>query len=81
MRVLHGVLLVLLVGVTLVFCIQNLETYTVHFLGWSARLPFPVLVIIVYLLGMVSGWSVLSFLRKSLRELTDTQRDPVNRPS
>lgn len=65
MQVVYKALLALFVIALLVFCFQNLRSEEVNFLGWSMNIPMPLLVIIVYLLGMVSGWSVLSFLRRS----------------
>ena len=67
MRVFYLVLLILLVGVTVLFAWQNLQTITVSFLNWSVTLPIAVVVIGVYALGMVSGGSVLAFLRWTLR--------------
>jgi lipopolysaccharide assembly protein A len=63
MRVLYLVLLVLLIVTTAVFALQNLQTITVSFFDWSVTLPIAVVVIGVYFLGMVSGGSVLAFLR------------------
>lgn len=66
MRIFYLVLLILLVGVTVLFALQNLQTITVTFFDWSVTLPIAVVVIGVYLLGMVSGGSVLAFLRWTL---------------
>jgi lipopolysaccharide assembly protein A len=67
MRAFYLVLLFLLVGVTALFALQNLQTITVSFLNWSVTLPIAVVVIGVYFLGMVSGGSVLAFLRWTLQ--------------
>jgi uncharacterized integral membrane protein len=64
------VLLVFVAAVVL-FCIQNFGAVSVTYLGWSVRLPLPLLVLMIYLLGMVSGWGLLSFLRRSIRLATD----------
>ncbi len=73
MRVIHAaVLLVFAVGVV-VFCIQNHGTVTVDYLGWSVALPLPVLVLLIYLIGMISGWVVLSYLRRSIHKITESQ--------
>lgn len=65
MQLLYKILLAVFVILLVIFCFQNLRTEEVDFLGWSMQMPMPVLIIVVYLLGMVSGWSVLSFLRRS----------------
>jgi uncharacterized integral membrane protein len=67
MRVIHSALLMLFVAAVVVFCLENLEMLEVNFLSWHIRLPTPVLIILVYLLGMVSGWSVVKFLRTSFQ--------------
>lgn len=74
MRVIHAaVLLILAIGLA-VFCVQNFETVSVKFLGWGLSLPLPVLAVLIYLMGMVSGWAVLSYLRRSWQDLTERKR-------
>lgn len=67
MRFIYLVLLILLAVVTALFALQNLQTITVSFFNWSVTLPIAVVIIGVYFLGMVSGGSVLAFLRWTLR--------------
>ena len=66
MRIFYLVLLILLVGVTVLFALQNLQTITVSFFNWSVTLPIAVVVAGAYVLGMASGGSVLAFLRWTL---------------
>ena len=66
MRWVHLAVIVLFVAVILIFAVQNFEIITVSFLGSSARMPLALLAGIVYLLGMVTGGSLLSLLRWSL---------------
>jgi len=68
MRVIYIVLSVLLVVIVLLFSLQNRAAVTVLFLNWSATLPVAILVIAAYFLGMVSGGSVVAFLRRSLQD-------------
>jgi uncharacterized integral membrane protein len=58
--------IVLFAAAILIFAVQNFQTITVSFLGSSARMPLALLAGIVYLLGMVTGGSLLSLLRWSL---------------
>jgi uncharacterized integral membrane protein len=51
---------------TLVFAIQNFHTVSIDFLGIGARLPMAVLAIIIYLLGMATGGSLRSLLRRAI---------------
>lgn len=78
MRKLHAAVLILFAVVVLVFCIQNLGTVSVAFLGWKVSLPLPLLVLLIYLLGMISGWGVLSFLRRSFRRARETDESLRN---
>lgn len=73
MRIIHAATLLLLAAAVVVFCVQNLETVSVRFLGWGVGLPFPILVVLVYVLGMITGGSLLSFVRRSLRKATQSQ--------
>ena len=70
MRMITGVLL-LLAGAVALFVLQNSELFTLHYLGQSIELSASVLLGIVYLLGMVSGWSVVGLLRHSLRRVSE----------
>ena len=49
----------------LIFAFQNLEPTTVSFLSFRVRAPLAVLTILVYLLGAVTGGSLLALLRRS----------------
>lgn len=72
MRIFYLVLLILLVGVTAIFAVQNLQTITVSFLSWSVTLPIALVVIGVYALGMASGGGVLAFLHWTMRRAKKT---------
>jgi putative membrane protein len=75
MRVVY--LLILLLALTAVFvsAMQNNETITLHYLDRSITCGLPLLVAVVYLLGMVSGWTVIGLLRRSLRRVTERRND------
>jgi uncharacterized integral membrane protein len=57
--------IVLFAVATLIFALQNLEAVTMAFLGFRIRAPLAVLAIVVYLLGAVTGGSLLALLRRS----------------
>ena len=67
MRWFHLTVVALFVAAILVFAVQNLEIVTMSFLGFSARVPLALLVVIIYVLGMVTGGSLWALLRRSLR--------------
>jgi uncharacterized integral membrane protein len=70
-----GLLIVFLLAV-LIFAAQNTAATPVNFFRWSSRPPLALLVVGVYLLGMVSGWTVLGFVRRSIRGASSRPRDP-----
>lgn len=70
MRFLLGLILLTFLGVVGLFAVQNTQPITVKFWDWSATAPVALLAVGVYLLGMVSGWSVVAFLRASIRRVT-----------
>lgn len=67
MRWFHITIVVLFAAATLLFALQNLGAVTMSFLGFSVRAPLALLVAIVYVLGMVTGGSMWSLLRKSIQ--------------
>jgi putative membrane protein len=65
MRWIYMTAIVLFAVAILVFALQNLESVTVSFLGFKIRAPLAVLSIVIYVLGAVTGGSVLALLRRS----------------
>jgi uncharacterized integral membrane protein len=71
MRVVYFLILLILFGATGVFALQNRETITLQYLDRSLACPLALLIGIVYVLGMVSGWTVVGFLHRSLRRVSE----------
>ena len=71
MRFFFFLILVVLAGAVGVFALQNQEAVTLQFFNWSASYPLAFLIGIVYLLGMLSGWSVVGLVRRSLRRVSE----------
>jgi uncharacterized integral membrane protein len=71
MRLVYLFILLVAVAALVVFAVQNSETVTLQYLHWSITCPLPLLIAIVYLLGMVSGWTVIGLLRRSLQRVTE----------
>lgn len=65
MRWVHVAIIVLFAGAILVFAVQNFQSVTMSFLGFSLRLPMALMAVIIYLLGMATGGSLWSLLRRS----------------
>lgn len=65
MRWIYMAVIVLFAVAILVFALQNLEPVTVSFLGSRIRAPLALLTIVIYVLGAVTGGSLLALLRRS----------------
>jgi lipopolysaccharide assembly protein A len=74
MRYIYIALIVLLTAVVLLFNFQNLSSVTISLLGMSVTLPVSVLVILVYVLGMVTGGALFSLVRRWARGATQRPR-------
>jgi len=62
-RYVYIALIVLFAGILVLFKFQNLEAVTVSLLSASITLPVSVLVLLIYVLGMLTGGFVLALLR------------------
>lgn len=65
MRWINLAIIILIALATLIFAVQNLQTVTIAFLGFSVSLPLALQAIVIYLLGMATGGSLWSLLRRS----------------
>jgi uncharacterized membrane protein YciS (DUF1049 family) len=64
------VLLVILAPVAVLAAQNSAESVEVKYLGQTARLSVPALLGATYVLGMLSGWTVLGLIGNSLRRVT-----------
>ena len=69
MRFIQAIILLAFLGAVGVFAVQNTEAITVNFWTWKTNATVALLTIAVYLLGMVSGWTVVSFFTRSLHRV------------
>lgn len=69
MRYLLGLILLIFLGAVGLFAVQNTQAITVRFWDRSLSAPVALLAVGVYLLGMISGWNVIAFLRGSIRRV------------
>lgn len=70
MRYVYMALIAILAGVIILFKIQNLESVTVSLFSASVTLPVSVLVLLIYVLGMLTGGFLLALLRTWVRGAT-----------
>jgi uncharacterized integral membrane protein len=67
MRFLTGLILLVFLGALLVFALQNQGAVEIRFLERRVSFPLAGVAVSAYVLGMLSGWSLLRFLRRSVR--------------
>jgi uncharacterized integral membrane protein len=67
MRWLYLTIVCLLGAATLVFAFENMEIVSVDFLWLSMRLPLALLVVVIYIVGTVTGSSLWAFTRRLVR--------------
>jgi putative membrane protein len=65
MRWFYLAVIILFAVATLVFALQNFEIVAVSFLGFKLRVPLALLTAVVYVLGALTGGSLLALLRRS----------------
>ena len=70
MRIVYFILVVAFVSLLAVFAIENLAGTTVSMFGWSLTAPLAAVIVGVYVLGMITGGSVVSFITHSLHKAT-----------
>lgn len=75
MRTVYAILLLLFLIIVLIFAVQNLAVMDISFLGQTISLPKAAVIVASYLLGMVSGYSVLAFIRRGLHDVREL-REP-----
>ncbi len=74
MRYIQAVILLVFLAAIGVFAVQNRDIITVRFLTWNLSEPVALVTVVVYFLGMLSGWTVVAFVRGSLRRITEHPR-------
>ena len=75
MRLIQGILLLLFLGALLTFTFQNGREIDVRFLNWRLSSSLSLVLVSVYTLGMLTGWTVVAFFRRSVRTISSTPRD------
>ncbi len=67
MRWIYVAVIVLFALATFVFALQNLEVVTMSLPRFQVRAPLALVTIVVYLLGALTGGSLLALLRRSYK--------------
>lgn len=63
MRYVYMALIAVLAAIVILFKVQNLDSVTVSLFSASVTLPVSVLVLLIYVLGMLTGGFLLALLR------------------
>ena len=61
----------MIVGAVVAFAVQNQQDVTLTFFNYSRTVNVPLLIGAAYVLGMVSGWSVVGLLRRSFARVVE----------
>ena len=74
MRIIQAILFLVFLGAVGMFAVQNTRSITVGFWTWEITAPVAIVIVAVYFLGMLSGWTVVAFVRRSLRRVAEQPR-------
>ena len=75
MRFIQAVLFLIFLGAVGLFAVQNMDVISVTFWTWKLTAPVALVIVAVYFLGMLSGWTVVAFIRRSIRRVSESPRD------
>ena len=53
-----------------IFVVQNREDITLRYWDRNQTYPLPVVVAAIYVLGMLTGWTVVGLVKRSVRGMT-----------
>jgi lipopolysaccharide assembly protein A len=75
MRFIQAIIFLAFLGAVGLFAFQNSHSTRVTFLDYHITIPVAWLTIVVYVLGMLTGWTVVAFITRSIRRVTEHRRD------
>jgi lipopolysaccharide assembly protein A len=78
MRFICFLILVAAAGVVALFAYENQQQLTLHFFDRELTASVPLILGATYLLGMLSGWTVVGMLRRSWSRVTAPEREYAN---
>ncbi|MBY6029913.1 MULTISPECIES: LapA family protein [Halomonas] len=55
---------VVILALVAIVVVQNIDMVQVNLLGWTLAMPMALLVVVIYLLGMVSGRGLMGLIRR-----------------
>jgi putative membrane protein len=75
MRFVQAILFLVFLTAVGLFAVQNTQVITVRFLEWSIETPLALMTVVVYAIGMLTGWTVVAFVTQSIRRVSEP-REP-----
>jgi uncharacterized membrane protein YciS (DUF1049 family) len=75
MRVFYCLILLVIITAVAIFAVQNNDDVTLHYFDRHVSFSLAILIGVVYFLGMVSGWTVVGFLKRTLQRVTERRAD------
>jgi len=70
MRMFYGLILLVLLAAVGVFAVQNRSNVTLNYLDRTLTTSLALLISATYVVGMITGWTVLGFLRRSIHRVS-----------
>ncbi len=70
MRIVYGFILLVLLAAVGVFAVQNRGDVTLNYLDRTLTTSLALLIAATYVVGMITGWTVLGFLRRSIHRVS-----------
>jgi uncharacterized membrane protein YciS (DUF1049 family) len=74
MRLIYALFLLAFLGMTGLLAYENRQDVTLNILNNQVTVSVPILVGLTYLAGMLSGWTVVGIVRRSISRVL---RDPL----
>jgi uncharacterized integral membrane protein len=71
MRVIYTLILLIFLGATGVFALQNRAPVTIQYLDRSVSCELSLVIGVAYLLGMLTGWAIVGLLRRSIHRISE----------
>jgi lipopolysaccharide assembly protein A len=70
MRIVYGFILLVLLTAVGVFAVQNRGDVTLNYLDRKLTTSLALLIAATYVVGMITGWTVLGFVRRSIHRVS-----------
>ena len=74
MRFLSGLFLLALIAALGLLAYENNRTTALNAWNWSLDVPLPLVVLVSYVLGMLSGWWMMGLVKRSWQRVTEPDR-------